>query len=74
MTRARIILLLTVVLLLATAVPPPAAQPRTAVKISVLRAAFVYFTPYVAEAKGFFAKHGLPVEDTRPFPRSNDET
>jgi len=59
MTRARVVLLLTVVLLLATAVPPPAAQPRTVVKISVLRAAFVYFTPYVAEAKGFFAKHGL---------------
>jgi NitT/TauT family transport system substrate-binding protein len=29
------------------------------VKISVLRAAFVYFAPYVAEGKGFFAKHGL---------------
>jgi NitT/TauT family transport system substrate-binding protein len=32
------------------------------VKISVLRAAFVYFTPYVAEAKGFFAKHGLDAQ------------
>jgi NitT/TauT family transport system substrate-binding protein len=32
------------------------------VKISVLRAAFVYFAPYVAEAKGFFARHGLDAQ------------
>ena len=59
MSRPRIVALLAAALLLACMVPPSPAQPRTAVKISVLRAAFVYFAPYVAEAKGFFAKHGL---------------
>lgn len=49
-------------LLAAAVVPPLTAQPRTPVKISVLRAAFVYFTPYVAEATGFFAKHGLDAQ------------
>ena len=59
MSRTRIVLLLAVVLVIASTVPPSTAQPRTPVKISVLRAAFVYFAPYVAEGKGFFAKHGL---------------
>jgi NitT/TauT family transport system substrate-binding protein len=61
MSRTRLVLLLAVALVVVSAVPPSTAQPRTAVKISVLRAAFVYFTPYVAEAKGFFAKQGLDV-------------
>jgi NitT/TauT family transport system substrate-binding protein len=38
---------------------PAFAQARTPVKIAVLQSAFVYFAPYVAEAKGFFTKHGL---------------
>ena len=47
---------------LVAVVPPLVAQPRTPIKISVLRAAFVYFVPYVGEAKGIFAKHGLDVQ------------
>ncbi len=54
--------LLTGLVLLGVATIPAAAQPRTPVKIAVLQAAFVYFTPYVAEAKGFFAKHGLDAQ------------
>jgi ABC-type nitrate/sulfonate/bicarbonate transport system substrate-binding protein len=46
----------------AAARPARAQPPRTPVKIAVLRSAFVYFTPYVAEAKGFFAKHGLDAQ------------
>jgi NitT/TauT family transport system substrate-binding protein len=67
MTQSRVrrvaVPFLTIALALAAAAAPPlAAQPRTPVKISVLRAAFVYFTPYVAEAKGFFARHGLDAQ------------
>lgn len=58
-TRVAVVLLAAALLVTAAVVPEPAAQGRTAVKISVLRSAFVYFAPYVAEAKGFFAKHGL---------------
>src|SRR6266852_591104 len=54
--------LLTGLVLLGVATIPAAAQPRTPVKIAVLQSAFVYFTPYVAEAKGFFAKHGLDAQ------------
>ncbi len=49
-------------LLLAGGNLPSAAQiPRIPVKIAVLPSAFVYFTVYAAQAKGFFAKHGLDV-------------
>ena len=62
-SRVRLVVpLLAVALLVAAAAPELTAQPRTPVKIAVLRAAFVYFTPYVAEAKGFFAKHGLDAQ------------
>src|SRR5260370_23106648 len=54
--------LLTGLVLRGVATIPTAAQPRTPVKIAVLQAAFVYFTPYVAEAKGFYAKHGLDAQ------------
>ncbi len=43
----------------ATMRAPVAAQAKTPVKISVLRSAFVYFAPYVAEGRGIFAQHGL---------------
>jgi len=49
-------------LLAGTAARAVPAQTRIPVKIAVLRSAFVYFTPYVAEAKGFFAKHGLDAQ------------
>jgi NitT/TauT family transport system substrate-binding protein len=55
-------MLIAITLVMAIVVPPLFAQSRTPVKISVLRAAFVYFTPYVAEAKGFFAAHGLDAQ------------
>lgn len=62
-SRVRLVVpLLAVALLVAAAAPELPAQPRTPVKIAVLRAAFVYFTPYVAEAKGFFARHGLDAQ------------
>ena len=60
--RVRVIVSLLALALLLAAAPEITAQPRTPVKIAVLRAAFVYFTPYVAEAKGFFAKHGLDAQ------------
>ena len=71
MPRLCIAVLLAAVLVVAAAVVSP-AQPRTAVKISVLRAAFVYFAPYVAEAKGFFARQGL--DATLVYFRSGAET
>ena len=60
--RVRVIVSLLALALLLAAAPEITAQPRTPVKIAVLRAAFVYFTPYVAEAKGFFAQHGLDAQ------------
>ena len=60
--RMRVIVSLLAVALLLAAAPELTAQPRTPVKIAVLRAAFIYFTPYVAEAKGFFAQHGLDAQ------------
>ncbi|MDP2627288.1 MAG: ABC transporter substrate-binding protein [Candidatus Rokubacteria bacterium] len=60
--RMRVIVSLLALTLLLAAAPELTAQPRTPVKIAVLRAAFVYFTPYVAEAKGFFAQHGLDAQ------------
>ena len=60
--RMRVIVSLLALALLLAAAPEITAQPRTPVKIAVLRAAFVYFTPYVAEAKGFFAQHGLDAQ------------
>ena len=71
MSRTRLVLLLALSAAVVVA-PSSMAQPRTAVKISVLRTAFVYFTPYVAEAKGFFAKHGL--DATLVYFRSGAET
>jgi NitT/TauT family transport system substrate-binding protein len=47
------------------------AQP-VKVKIAVLQAAFVYFTTYVAEAQGFYKKHGLDAELV--YFRSGNET
>jgi NitT/TauT family transport system substrate-binding protein len=62
-SRGRVVLLsLLVTAVVLAAAPNLGAQARTPVKISVLRSAFVYFTPYVAEAKGFFAKHGLDAQ------------
>jgi len=55
----KILVLALALVLTAVAVSGPEAQGRTPVKISVLRSAFVYFAPYVAEARGIFAKHGL---------------
>ncbi len=49
-------------LLAGTGARDVSAQPRIPVRIAVLRSAFVYFTPYVAEAKGFFRKHGLDAQ------------
>ncbi len=49
-------------LLTGTAARTVPAQTRIPVRIAVLRSAFVYFTPYVAEAKGFFRKHGLDAQ------------
>lgn len=60
--RVRVIVSLLALALLLAAAPEITAQPRTPVKIAVLRAAFVYFTPYVAEGKGFFAQHGLDAQ------------
>jgi len=60
--RMRVIVSLLALTLLLAAAPEITAQPRTPVKIAVLRAAFIYFTPYVAEAKGFFAQHGLDAQ------------
>ncbi len=60
--RVRVIVSLLALALLPAAAPEITAQPRTPVKIAVLRAAFVYFTPYVAEGKGFFAQHGLDAQ------------
>jgi len=60
--RVRVIVSLLALALLLAAAPEITAQPRTPVKIAVLRAAFIYFTPYVAEAKGFFAQHGLDAQ------------
>ena len=44
----------------AQSAPPPAKL--IPVKIAVLNAGFVYFTPYVAVDQGFFKKHGLDAE------------
>ena len=60
--RVRVIVSLLALALLLAAAPEITAQPRTPVKIAVLRAAFVYFTPYVAEGKGFFSQHGLDAQ------------
>ncbi len=58
----RIVPFLAAALLAGTGARDVSAETRVPVKIAVLRAAFVYFTPYVAEAKGFFAKHGLDAQ------------
>lgn len=57
-----VVMVVVVALLVGPAGPPALAQPKIPAKIAVLRSAFVYFTPYVAEAKGFFAKHELAAE------------
>ncbi len=59
----RIVVLLTAVLLVGLLAREAGTQTqRIPVKIAVLRSAFVYFTPYLAEAKGFFAKNGLDAQ------------
>ena len=71
-SRFRVVVLLALALVVAAAVTAPAQPKPVAVKISVLRSAFVYFVPYVAEAKGFFTKQGL--DATLVYFRSGAET